>query len=223
MSDPVRDFAAELRQRLASPRPATPRPTDFEGIVRQVAAGGDTLERFVAAATAAGAQVSRCRVDDCTPRATAAALEHGRVVLLSLGGLPGRLASAADALRPALLAGGARLLSEGRWSEEELFAAEVAITGVAAAVAETGSIVCETGAGRSRSASLLPPVHVALVGRSQIVPDVYDYYAALAERAEQPSSSCLITGPSKTADIEGVLVTGVHGPRLAYIFVVEDA
>ena len=73
--------------------------------------------------------------------------------------------------------------------------------------------------GRSRGAYLLPFVHVAIVRASQVVPDLVD---AWDQFEDGPALSLLVTGPSKTADIEGVLITGVHGPGELHVVLVED-
>jgi L-lactate dehydrogenase complex protein LldG len=98
--------------------------------------------------------------------------------------------------------------------------ADAGVTDVVAAVAETGSVVIGAGAEQSRGTWLLPPLHVAVVAASRIVPDLLDAGAAATpgERAYR----VLVTGPSKTADIEGELVTGVHGPGAVHVVVVTD-
>ena len=106
--------------------------------------------------------------------------------------------------------------------DEIWFSADAGITTVAAAVAETGSLLVASGPRTPRSTSLIPPVHVALVAASQIVPDLVDALALL-DAHDLPAGIALITGPSKTADIEGVLVTGVHGPRSVIVILVADA
>jgi L-lactate dehydrogenase complex protein LldG len=99
---------------------------------------------------------------------------------------------------------------------------DVGITGVEAAIAETGSLVITSGAGRSRGAPLIPPVHVAIVGRDQIVPDLLDFWAAWTTGDEPwPAATITVTGPSKTADIEGILITGVHGPAVVHVMLVD--
>ncbi len=88
--------------------------------------------------------------------------------------------------------------------------ADVGISVAKAALAETGSVVVTSGPGRSRFTSLLPPVHLALVPTSRLTPDIFTW---IAERDRQfPSSLTLISGPSKTADIEQTMAVGVHGP-----------
>jgi L-lactate dehydrogenase complex protein LldG len=103
---------------------------------------------------------------------------------------------------------------------EPLFTADTGVTDVQAAIAETGSLVCRSGPDRSRGTSLVPPIHIAIVRRSDIIPDLLDLFS---RPLGQSSNMVLITGPSKTADIEGILITGVHGPRQVHIVLVEDA
>jgi L-lactate utilization protein LutC len=99
-------------------------------------------------------------------------------------------------------------------SREALFAADLSISGVHALIAETGTVVIRTQPDEPRSLSLLAPIHIAVATDAQLVPDVFDLFdAARAEDKQRlPSCVALITGPSKTGDIELRLVTGVHGP-----------
>jgi L-lactate dehydrogenase complex protein LldG len=93
-------------------------------------------------------------------------------------------------------------------------ACEIGITSVDLAIAETGTLLMTHQPQQERVASLLPPLHVAIVERAQIVPDLFDAFAQLHARGlpNLPSNITLITGPSKTGDIELQLTTGVHGP-----------
>lgn len=98
--------------------------------------------------------------------------------------------------------------------------ADVGITGVDYALADTGTLVLCSAPGRSRSTSLLPPVHVALVPASRILPalpDLLDRLPGDHRARERGSAVTLITGTSKTADIELSLVRGVHGPGEVYV------
>jgi L-lactate utilization protein LutC len=82
----------------------------------------------------------------------------------------------------------------------------------------------ESAPGRERLASLLPPVHVAIVDSSQILPDLFDLFARLetSGTAALASNLVLITGPSKTGDIELKLTTGVHGPGQWHVVIIRE-
>jgi L-lactate dehydrogenase complex protein LldG len=101
-------------------------------------------------------------------------------------------------------------------------ACDIGITSVDLAIAETGTLLVCSRPGQERLASLLPPMHVAIIERSQIVPDLLDAFRWLHERGldKLPSNITLITGPSKTGDIELQLTTGVHGPGKWRVIVV---
>ena len=92
-----------------------------------------------------------------------------------------------------------------------LLACDVGITSCDCAIAETGTLMVLSRPGQERAASLLPPMHIAIVERRQIVPDLIDAFAMLGTEP-LPSNVTFITGPSKTGDIELQLTTGVHGP-----------
>jgi L-lactate dehydrogenase complex protein LldG len=104
-----------------------------------------------------------------------------------------------------------------------ILAADIGITSVTHAIAETGSLVMMAEPGHERLASLLPPVHVAIVERSQILPDLFDLFAELQRAGYDslPSNLVFITGPSKTGDVEFTLTTGVHGPGKWHVIVVR--
>jgi L-lactate dehydrogenase complex protein LldG len=108
------------------------------------------------------------------------------------------------------------------WDESTLDASyevDVGITDVWAAVAETGSLVVRSSARHGRAVSLVPPHHVAVVERAQIVPDLIDLMHKI-DAAGTGSGVVIITGPSKTADIEMNLVVGVHGPGSVEVFLI---
>jgi L-lactate dehydrogenase complex protein LldG len=90
-------------------------------------------------------------------------------------------------------------------------AAAVTVEEVFGAVAETGTIVCVSAGGRAVQAGLLPAHHVAIVRRERIFGTLDDLFAAFA--VDPPTNLTLITGPSRTADIELTLAIGVHGPE----------
>ena len=99
-----------------------------------------------------------------------------------------------------------------------LFAADIGISGVDHLIAETGSLAMLTQTDEPRSLSLLPPIHIVIADHSQILPDLFDLFASLRE---MPSCLSIITGPSKTGDIELRLVTGVHGPGEVHVVLID--
>lgn len=96
--------------------------------------------------------------------------------------------------------------------QENPWKAEIGVTLADQAVAETGSVLISAGDGRRRLASLAPPIHAVLVEHDAIVASLDECILNL-----NPANSVLITGPSKTADIEGVMVMGAHGPKRLWI------
>lgn len=103
---------------------------------------------------------------------------------------------------------------------DSLATADVGVTGAAYALADTGSLVM-LSAEESRLASLLPPIHVAVVRRDQIVSGLDELLTAVPLPAERSASLVVITGPSRTADIEQILVRGVHGPGELHVVLID--
>ena len=95
---------------------------------------------------------------------------------------------------------------------DALYDFDCAITDVHCAIAESGSIAIKPSANHGRGLSLVPMYHIALVEPSQILPDMIDLFAHLRDDPDR-GNVILISGPSKTADIEQALVVGAHGPR----------
>jgi L-lactate utilization protein LutC len=100
-------------------------------------------------------------------------------------------------------------------------AADVGISSASYALAETGTLVMLASPEEPRLVSLLPPMHIAVFPRSLMLANLDELLAVLPNPAEQTSSMVLITGPSRTADIEQILVRGVHGPGEIYAVIVE--
>lgn len=103
-------------------------------------------------------------------------------------------------------------LPDDRHAVTPVWDAEVGVCLGDLAVAETGSIVVAAGPGRARLTSLAPPVNVILLREGAMVAHPEDAFTRMPTE-----TTVLITGTSRTADIEGVLVRGVHGPRELYV------
>jgi L-lactate utilization protein LutC len=98
-------------------------------------------------------------------------------------------------------------------------AVAIGVTGADFGLCDTGTLVLQSSERRGRLLSLLPPIHVAILQLEQLLPDLASF---LARSPENCSAVTFITGPSKTADIEQQLTTGVHGPGEIHIIVVGN-
>ena len=177
-------------------------------VVRRIARDAANLaDLFAAKAQAVGMRVTR--VDD-------AGLDAALTKLLETRGTTVVAVRDAALAARASAAAGARLAPND--NADLLFDCEVGVTDVDCAIAESGSLVVSTN-GRIRNAWVTPPIHIAIVRESQILPDLVDLFETRPDTLDAASTT-IITGPSKTADIEGVLVTGVHGPAAVEIVLV---
>jgi L-lactate dehydrogenase complex protein LldG len=98
------------------------------------------------------------------------------------------------------------------------------ITGAEYLVARTGSLLLSSTASAGRVPSVYSPIHICIAHSSQLVYDVADALQLMQQRYGQqlPSQITLATGPSRTADIEKTLVTGVHGPKEVFCFFIDE-
>jgi L-lactate dehydrogenase complex protein LldG len=101
-------------------------------------------------------------------------------------------------------------------------AVDLGVTGAAYGIALTGSVVVAADRAGCRTASLLPPVHVAIVRVGRLLATPEELFRHLPRRFPDgmPSNLVLITGPSRSADIELQLTLGVHGPRALWVVLV---
>lgn len=102
--------------------------------------------------------------------------------------------------------------------------AEVGITMCEALIARNGSILVSSAQNSGRRLSVYPHAHIVIAYSNQLVTDLKDGFSLLREKYGEkiPSYTGIITGPSRTADIEKTLVLGAHGPRELYVFLLEE-
>ena len=112
------------------------------------------------------------------------------------------------------------MFTEARYSPAALEQCDAAITGCDALVAQTGSVLVTAPSAGGRTLSVLPPHHVVIAQRNQMVPDIASALQVVRKlyAPNWPSFMSFITGPSRTGDIERILVLGAHGPKKLTIF-----
>ena len=109
------------------------------------------------------------------------------------------------------------------WKAELFNDTPASLTGTLGAIAATGSLILWPTPQEPRLMSLVPPVHFAVLKASE----VYDNFYAVQQKQQwaqgMPTNALLVSGPSKTADIEQVLAYGAHGPKDLIVLILEDA
>jgi L-lactate utilization protein LutC len=105
------------------------------------------------------------------------------------------------------------------------FDCDASLTDCRYGLADAGSLLVWSTPAFGRSSTLVTPVHIVLLPASRIIPDLLDallLVEQLSHTTGMPSNVLVINGPSKTADIESKLITGVHGPKFLHVLVIDD-
>ncbi len=209
-------FLARIRSRLAgADGPALPvaLPRTF-GSGEPDTAAGTQFERFAAALSTVGGEARLVDPDGLEEAVREAAGDADSAVLADdLGGF-------LEPLSRGLRAAGCSIEAFRR---EAAARAAIGVTSAVAAVASTGSLLIASPDGSARVASLLPPKHLAVVPAAVLVAGFEDLYALMPTVLADHEGAVLVTGPSRTADIEMQVVRGVHGPGALTVLVVADA
>ncbi|WP_207004831.1 LutC/YkgG family protein [Trinickia mobilis] len=108
------------------------------------------------------------------------------------------------------------------WKAELFETADAGFTVARSGIASTGTLILEPDAGTPRSVSLVPPLHIALVHARTLFPDMHAAAKAECWRDGMPTNLVLVSGPSKTSDIQQTLAYGAHGPRELWVVIVTD-
>ena len=169
----------------------------------------ELVERFEAELTSLGGQFMRCKPEQ--------AAELMAELLKSLG-----IGSVQSWERDHLPPGTSEMLSQAgiQLQSDPDPGIRAGLTGTLAGIAETGSLVLTGGPGRPMTASLLPELHIAILRAKDICENLRK--ALSLSQVQAASSAVLITGPSRTADIEMTLTIGVHGPGQLVVFCLEE-
>jgi L-lactate utilization protein LutC len=205
-------FVVRLRERLANGVPENvahplPPPLDAVPLVRSNRLDtGDVVGSFIRNAEATRAVVHDLTVDD------------GHLPDGFLADLVARhdVRRAVVSREPEAQHVGARLRGLGvdvaPVSVEASSAADLGVTSAMSAIATTGTLVQDSHLVGGRSVSLLPPVHLCVLPVDRIVPTSAEVLRVLGDGRALPSNLVLITGPSRSGDIEQIMALGVHGP-----------
>jgi L-lactate utilization protein LutC len=214
-------FVGRLRDRLAHgvpvnvAHPMPPGPAAVPDIVHRLLDGRDLADLFEQTATAVQATVHR------VPGADVPAELLGRLVDEHA------VRTAVTTREPEALAVAETLADLGVTVEPYSVAAaarsQLGVTSAVAAIAATGSVALDSTVAGGRTAGLLPPVHLCVLPADRLVPAPSDVLRPLGDRApaDLPANLVLVTGPSRTGDIEQILTLGVHGPVAVHVVLLE--
>ncbi|MGE6181600.1 LutC/YkgG family protein [Aeromonas media] len=108
------------------------------------------------------------------------------------------------------------------WKDDLFDVCQAGITHCAGAIADTGTLVLLPDGGEPRTLSLVPPCHIALLAASTIADNLAGLVAVGRWQQAMPTNLLLVSGPSKTADIQQTLAYGAHGPSRLLVVLVED-
>jgi L-lactate dehydrogenase complex protein LldG len=205
----AREGALETVPRPAAPSSALPRPALVARFTEQLAAVG---AQFTVAHGEAEAARGLARIlTDAGVRQVVGSDAPLVQRLLGAGGGDGFVVQRIDGL-----------------SRDELFQCDAGVTTAQWGIAETGTLVLESARERNRLLSLVPPIHVALLSTSCICDSLGEALAWVRSTEGDPAARLashaitLITGPSRSADIELTLVIGVHGPQAVHVLLLEE-
>lgn len=176
-------------------------------------------ERFLGMITASHAEILTVK-EATLARDLAAWLDEEGVTHLACGqgGRWQAAVAAANAGRSVLTPAG----EFAGWKDELFDVCQAGITHCAGAIADTGTLVLLPDGGEPRTISLVPPCHIALLAASTIADNLAGLVAAGRWQQAMPTNLLLVSGPSKTADIQQTLAYGAHGPSRLLIVLVED-
>ncbi|MEJ2478776.1 MAG: LUD domain-containing protein [Acidihalobacter sp.] len=214
MSEAKAAILARLRASLGDP------DTRREGVEQRLGASGrgpapavgeDLTADFIARIEAASATVARVRDGDAVVAEVVAYLEQRE--------LPPRLLLAGDPRLQGLAWPQTMQIDSGVAAPDHL----VCLSAAYAGIAETGSLALLSGAATPTGLNFLPDHYLCLLRAGDIVGRIDDLWMRLrAEGRAMPRALNLITGPSRTADVEQTIQLGAHGPRSLHVILLEE-
>ena len=182
--------------------------------------------RFIAALKVAGAQAI-----EATDEAGAAEQAAGVIRALNLrsAAIGEGITTDSSSIAQRLAADGYEVIRIGPQDgqatgdlKQRLSAIDVGIVEADYAIASTGTLAMVATPQRPRSVSLLPPINIVMLRTGRILPDLAAVLRAVGPETIASHPMVLVTGPSRTADIEKRIVIGVHGPKELYVVIIPD-
>ncbi len=182
-------------------------------------AEGGSADRFIAMIEAVRAKVVRTPSADWRHCLEKTLVEHKvRRLLVGAASEPGKSVAAQPPPKIEIVDYAASIES---WKHELFHDIDAALTSSIGAIAETGSIMLWPSVAEPRLMSLVPPLHIVVLDAGKIYGTLAEALRAQRWATAMPTNALLISGPSKTADIEQVLAYGVHGPKQLLVILRE--
>jgi len=208
---PQEKFFEQIKSALTDRGEPVDLPTDYQ-IARVISPDDNLIEVFMTRAAEAGMHAYRATDETSLIDKVIEIVEQagGKSALIPAEEIPARQLIISRLEQKGIRVGDAD-------DPDAAFDADFGITAVDTAVAETASLCITSGQKSRRLVSLAVPNHIAVVRADQIIPDLLEWTANQPEQL--PANMVLVSAPSKTADIEMILVHGVHGPKEEHIII----
>lgn len=221
MSALARDrILAKLRQNAPSTANALPDVAAWYAAHRPVETAADKAKRFRQCIELAHAEVHAVTPENWTQTLHAVLKARAIDKLLVAEGTPHGDA-ALDDLPPSGIECSVYDMAIEAWKSEMFNATPASLTAARAAIAETGTLILWPDALEPRLMSLVPPVHIVLLDATKIYNTFFEAMTAEGWKDGLPTNALLISGPSKTADIQQTLAYGAHGPKKLIVLLLE--
>ncbi|MCQ9326598.1 LutC/YkgG family protein [Neisseria dentiae] len=206
------NILAKLRRAAAAPMKEPETAAYYQEMTPQWESEAGRLKHWAKAMRAVKTEIHWVRADNWAQMLVKVAQEKGlRNILLPLQTEHGRLAATAAEAAGIEVKAFERPIED--WKDEFFADIDAGFTDVHCGIAHTGTLVLWPSESQPRSQSLVPPVHICLFDAAKMYNDFYSAMQGENMAAGMPTNVVLVSGPSKTADIQLTLAYGAHGPR----------
>ncbi|MDO4226787.1 lactate utilization protein C [Neisseria sp.] len=206
------NILAKLRRAAAAPMKEPETAAYYQEMTPQWESEAGRLKHWAKAMRAVKTEIHWVRADNWAQTLVKVAQEKGlRNILLPLQTEHGRMAAAAAEAAGIGIKAFEKPIED--WKDEFFADIDAGFTDVRCGIAHTGTLVLWPSESQPRSQSLVPPVHICLFDAAKMYNDFYSAMQGENMAAGMPTNVVLVSGPSKTADIQLTLAYGAHGPR----------